>query len=555
MNTVVLFILDRLQGIFSSLHIDYTQLRAIVEVKLLMDKRRKPAAFAQQSSKSDTNSTYQYWLSIFLYAILGSVVGSLIFVMPNVYWATSVVFAYIMVMTIMTLITDFASVIMDTTDYAILSPRPINSKTIWMARLIHVVVYVLTLTFAVSIMPIIFSGIMYGIGGCVLFIILVILSALFAVFLTNLLYVLLIRFSSEARLKQIITYAQIGFTVVFLTGYQIIPRLIKVDMLQQMSLKIVWWQYLVPPFWMGGIMESVVRRHFELPYLIFTFLAIAMPIAIVYLMNSTITKSFSRKLVEMSDVSSTNTEVEKTEDGIKRPLSEKLSAIFARNPVEKMGFELTWKITSRDQKFKMRTYPSLGVMIPTLFVFLRGQDLGTNDWQYILILYVMSFAINAFYTNSHFSDDYKAAWFYNSAPVAQPGYILSGSVKAVFIKYIFPIYLLLSLIILWVWGWNAWGNIILAFLNNVLFISIFALAAPKRFPFSHAPSEMQQASSFGIAMLMIILSTIIGFAHYGLSLFPIGVWIAIPIVGGLVFYLLKLYSQTTWSQIKESVLT
>ncbi|MDJ1483616.1 hypothetical protein QNI16_24165 [Cytophagaceae bacterium YF14B1] len=554
MSKIVLFILDLLKGVFQSLHIDYSQLRAILEIKLLMDKRRKPAAFANQPSKSDANTKYQYWIAIFMYAILGGLVGSLIFAMPNVYWATTIVFAYIMVMTIMTLITDFASVVMDTTDYAILSPRPVDSRTVWMARLIHVVVYVLTLTFSVALLPIVFVGIKYGLGALLLFVVLVILSALFAVFLTNLLYMLLIRFTSEARLKQIIAYVQIGFTMVFVSGYQILPRLIKVEMLQSISLEVVWWQYLVPPFWMGGIMEAFVSRHFETPYIIFTLLAVTLPVGIIYLMNSAVSKSFSRKLLEMNDASGDKNETGTTEDRSKKPLSERLSAIFTRHPLEKMGFELTWKITSRDQKFKMRTYPTLGVMIPTIFVFLRGQQLGQSDWQYILILYAMSFAINAFYTNIQFSDDYKATWFYGSVPADPPGYILSGALKAVFIKFILPVYAFLIAAIFWFWGVDALANVILALFNNMLFICIFALISPKRFPFSQAPAEAQQASSIGIALLMMMVSTMIGFAHYGLARFPTGIWIAIAIVGGTVFYFLRLYSQTTWSQIRASVI-
>ncbi len=550
MSRLILFILDLSKGIFRLLSIDYDQLRAIVQIKLLMDKRRKPAGFMQQNKSNDEVPKYQYWLALFVYAVMGTFVGLLVFAMSNVYWATSIVFAYIMVMTIMTLITDFASIVMDNTDYAILSPRPVDSRTVWMARLVHVVVYVLTLTFSVALMPIVFSGFKYGILGLLVFILLVIVSALIGVFLTNLLYVMLIRFTSEARIKQVITYAQVVFTIVFVAGYQIIPRMIRMDQLENIKLEIATWQFFAPPFWLGGLMEAFVNRHFEMPYPVFLFLAILFPVGIVYLMNRFINKSFNRKLMEINDGGDKTSEAEQVEDITKRPLSERLSTWVARNPIEKMGFELTWKLTNRDQKFKLRTFPSLGVMIPTIFVFLRGENLGTQNWQYILVLYVFSFAINAFYSNSQFSDDYKASWFYNSTAISQPGYILVGALKAIFIKFILPIYVVLSAFIVWMWGWEAVPNVILAFLNNLLFILTLVLVGPKRLPFSHAPSESQQASNFGIALLMMLMGSLIGFAHYGLSRFPIGVWIAVPTVAILVFVLLKTYSQTTWEQIR-----
>jgi len=551
MTKFVLFILDRLRGVFHSMGIDYAQLRVILEIKLLMDKRRKPAALTQSGTGKEENSSIQYWLSLFLYAVLGSVVGSLIFVMPSIFWALSIVFAYVMVMTIMTLITDFASVIMDTTDYAILSPRPVDSRTIWMARLIHVVVYVLTLTFAVALMPLIFTGIRYGVGASALFLLLVIFSAFLAVFFTSLLYVLLIRFTSEARLRQVITYAQVAFSFFFIAGYQILPRLITKESLQHISQDVVWWHYLAPPFWMGGIMEAVINRHFEWPYAAFAALALLFPMMVFYTMNGAVTRSFSRKLAEMSSADGSTT-TEQVESVTGPALSERLSAWFTRHPIEKMGFELTWKITGRDQKFKLRTYPSLGVMIPTLFVFLRGDTLGAERWQYILVLYIFSLAINAFYTNSQFSDDYRAAWFYQSSPVTQPGYVLSGALKAIFLKYITPIYFLVGVFVLVIWGFGALGDIILAFLNNVLFILIFVLVAPKRFPFSHSSSQMQQVSNFGITLLMLMLSSMIGFAHFGLSVLPWAVWLAIPFIGLLSIYLLRQLEKISWQQIQEA---
>jgi hypothetical protein len=420
-----------------------------------------------------------------------------------------------------------------------------------MARIVHVVAYVFSFTLALSLFPIIFVGIRYGILALLLFVTLVFLSALLAVFFTNLLYVLLIRFSSEARVRQVVTYAQVLMSIVFIGGAQTLPRLIDIEAIQKATATIAWWHYLLPPFWMGGLMDAFVNRHFEMPYQAFAALGLLFPAAALWVMNSAVSRDITRKLLAASTAESGETTAsERTET--QKTLSERLSAWLTGHPAEKMGFELTWKITGRDQKFKVRTYPSLGILLPVYFSFFRTGIVETSTWQHILVLYFLSLLVTALLTNSQFSDDHRAAWLYTAPPLQQPGKVLLGSLKALVIKLFVPLYLVISVFVVWLWGWHTVGDIALAFCNNLLFLTIFALTGPKRFPFSAPPVEAQQSSNFAVAMLMMILSGVVGLAHFGLSRFPVAVWTAIPLMGALVFYLLRKYGETSWQRIRET---
>ena len=67
-------------------------------------------------------------------------------------WSSTriIVHTYIIFMMAMTLVTDFATVLLDTTDNQVILPRPVSSKTLFMARLVHILLYLLQFTIALS---------------------------------------------------------------------------------------------------------------------------------------------------------------------------------------------------------------------------------------------------------------------------------------------------------------------------------------------------------------------------------------------------------------------
>ena len=107
--------------------------------------------------------------------------------------------AYILFMMAMTLITDFSSILLDTTDNLVILPRPVNSRTLFVARLVHILVYLLQFTMALALFPVIFIFMTYGFIVGIVSIVTVVLTVTFAVFITYLLYATILRFSCRLR--------------------------------------------------------------------------------------------------------------------------------------------------------------------------------------------------------------------------------------------------------------------------------------------------------------------------------------------------------------------
>src|SRR6187455_2300058 len=112
---------DLFRWLYIRLGVDYEQLRAIVEVKLMMDNRRQVIAYTSKNKKEPANV---FVWTLFFYALFGVFVALALATVPSFILGMIIFFSYIMVMISMTLITDFSSILLDTSDNTIILPKP-----------------------------------------------------------------------------------------------------------------------------------------------------------------------------------------------------------------------------------------------------------------------------------------------------------------------------------------------------------------------------------------------------------------------------------------------
>jgi hypothetical protein len=205
MTKTVLYILDRLQGFFRWLGADYQQLRTIVEMKFEMQNRKPATMFSNhKNSRNSQDTNNSFWYMSGMMTIVGAFMGAFVFFTDLPFYALCVPFSYAMVMSMMILITDFSSTLLDTTDNFVILPRPVGSKTVLLARLVHITTYVLIISFSVAAFTLVFTAFRFGILAFLTGIFLVMLVAMLSVFMTSLLYMALMQFTTEERLKDII---------------------------------------------------------------------------------------------------------------------------------------------------------------------------------------------------------------------------------------------------------------------------------------------------------------------------------------------------------------
>lgn len=548
-------ILFLLRPIFLRLGVNFEQLAAIVEVKLKMDNRR--ARFNQWNKKqSESNGTF--FLTLGLYFLMASAFSVFIYFSASITAVYSLVFAMMMFMLAMTLITDFSAVILDSNDNAVLLPRPIDDRTLLIARITHILMYLLSMMLALAIPFMVVTMLKYGVLAATSFMIISLLSLILIVFLTNIFYLVLMQFTSEERLRNVINSFQIVLTFIFMGGYRLVARLVNIEALMNgVDTKVQWWHFLIPPIWMGNSMNTIIKQEFDSTKFLFLFLTLTMPFMVVFLVNNVFSGVFNQKIAGM-DIAKRQ---EKTPNKVaEKGLAETLSSIFTGTSMERGAFEFVWKITSRDRKFKLRIYPSLAyLLIYPIFMVGTGRSEGSFQQQIehlrestgmgIVVIYLCGTVLLTIRSQISQSEDFKAAWLYELAPISRPGEILSGSLRAIMVKFLLPITILLSIILSIIWGVDLLDDLLFGMLTITNLDLLLSIGMSNELPFS-TEIKKNGGGSFIRNMAYVFLSGLIGIIHYFMMQVPyvIGVFMLIQLA--LALFLFKKYREVGWEKVR-----
>lgn len=553
MTNIILWVLDRIEPLFWSMGADYAQLRAIVRVKLTMDNRRSIVTLGRYGKQSaENNSSFTRILGV--YTFIGGLLSLGMLAIPDrefLFFPLTLQFSYIMALCAMTLISDFSSVILDSSDNQIILPRPVGSRTLWLARIVHITSYLFAIALSLSIVGVLVVAYRFGALAGLLFLAMSLLSAVLMVFLTNVFYLILMKFISEEKLREVINYFQIVMAVLFYGGYQLLPRLMKAETMNSQALEQQWWHYLIPPMWMAGAVEIVIRPVLDSTHLIFLALAVVAPFAGLWFMNRFLTADFTQKLSGL-DQENRSEPISQTGHAQKQETGwvDQLSDWVTTSSTERTAFAFTWRITGRDRKFKLKTYPQLGFGLAYVVVMsFQGQTFGASSYFYLFALYFAGLYVMVAQYQLSVSDNYRASWIYGSAPIQEPGEILSGSLKALIVKLLTPFYILLAGYIIYRYGTDKIDDVLLAFVNSLVMLTSAALLSTRHLPFSIAPDALKQNNTARGLLVSVVLG-IVGFSHFGLTYIPYGVWMAIPIAVAVFWFLFRQYRRTGWQQVE-----
>lgn len=557
MNKFILFLLDRVSFLFRQQNVDYQQLRSIVEVKLTMDNRRQRFRLGGNDSAKETSNGFVW--QIVILALFSSLISLLILFVPSVMLVYTLIAAYAMLMVTMILITDFSQVLLDSSDSIIILPRPVSNKTYYFAKLVHVLSYMLQIGFALTLPQLIATFYKYGIFVGLAFFVASFLLIILAVFITNLLYLFLIRFASQEALQNIINYVQIGVTIVVMVGYQLVFRVFGNDFMQSAeAMGQSFYHLLLPPFWLGYAMSAAVSFQFSMIAAAAISLLILLPIGTVFALNSGLLKGFGAKLGTIDSVSKTDEVIKKQTSGV--GIITLISTIFLKSPAEKAAFEFVWKMTSRDRKFKLRTYPSLAYLLVYIPLFLgvtkKGnsvtetlQELQSSEGTMLSLIYFTVVMLNVIRTNVVFYDEPKAAWIYGSAPIKQPGELLSGQFWAIFFKFQLSAIAAASVVTIYIWGVSSVDDILFGLFAVMIFQLLVNIGFKSKLPFSFQFESGKNANFIQVIGYMVGVGIMAGMHYYLMKVTYVIAVFTFP-AAGLVWFLSNELRNLGWSKIE-----
>lgn len=489
--------------LFVRFGIDYEAMEKILQIKLTMDERRIPTIFNDVKKKKEGN---HFLKSLWIYALYGLILIPFILFGDNYMLQMSIVFSIILFILMTSMISDFSSVLLDIKDKNILQTKPINKKTINAAKTIHIIIYMGFITASFAAIPLAVSLFSKGVAFTLILSAELLLSMLFIVVLTSLLYLIILRLFDGEQLKDIINYVQILLSIAVLVGYQLIARSVgiaDIEILYDFSV----WHLFLPPLWFAAPFELLLNQNYSQPIVLLSLLALCIPFLAIYC-YAQMMPSFERNLEKL--LSDTRSRKKKREF-----LDEFSAKLVCRNQEERVFYRFAIVMMKKERTFKLKVYPTLGISLAFPLIFLLNNQYGQSlsdisSSNMFLFIYFCNLMIPHIVHMLKFSGNYKGSWLFKAAPIPQAAVAYSGAVKAFLLKLYLPVFLVLSAIFIWIFTIRIVPDLIAILLAGIVQTLVtYKLVNDEDFPFSKSFEFAQDAGTAKLLLLGLIIG---GFA-------------------------------------------
>lgn len=521
----VLKFLDLFKGLFTKVGIDYPAMRKILQVKLTLDSRRVSTVMQNNTSNKDEDKDKNNFLrSLTMYFIIGFVMIAFILIGNNYFFQMTLVFGMFMFFMMTTLISDYSSVLLDLRDKEILLSKPINSRTLNMAKVLHIITYTSMITMAMLGPSLVVGLISKGFLFFIIYLIEIVLLNLFLIVFTGLMYLLILRFFDGEKLRDIINYVQIILTITISVGYQLIGRVFDIADLNNIGLINKWWSFLLPPVWFAAPFELFINNNQSGLVIIYSLMTLIVPIVSMVIYIKTM-PAFESNLQKLAGVGG------KTKN--RERLSNKISHIICRSKEERTFYRFTTNMIRNEREFKLRVYPSLGFSMAFPIIMLFNSASGSSFAELIntkayFNIYFAAFFLPGVLQFMGNSGNYKGAWIYKVMPIKSYEPVFKGAIKSIFINLFTPVILVLSIIFLGLFKFTIIDQLIVVYLNLILGTFIVFKLFKKDLPFSRAFETREKRNGFSKILLSSAAIGILVGLHY----------FSIKIKFGLYIYLL-----------------
>lgn len=547
----VLKLLDRFNFLFKKMGVDYPTMRRILQVQLTMDERRVPIILTNQKK---TRSGNFFKSSLITYGILGFFIGLLMLVPFPLFYKMNLAFGLIIFMVMATMISDFSTVLLDVKDKNILLPRPVDARTISTAKLLHIVIYLFTITMSISGLALLVGLFKYGVAFALIFMFELVLICCLVVFFTSILYMAILSFFDGEKLKDMINYIQILLSVFMLVGYQFMERIFNLTRLT-VTFHPAWWHFLIPTTWFAAPFSLFTEHNSSQYFTALSLLALLVPIAATVLYITLVLPYFEGKLQKLNSSSMRANKGAAVREKIQRAAANLLC--FSRT--EKAFYQFTQNMLSNERKLKLQLYPQLAFALAMPFLMLSGMIRGEVSWSDILVdlanskLYLVVYwsAIFLAFTATMISssENYSGAWIYRVLPIESPVTLLKGSLKAFIVKFVIPIYMLIALIFVLLCGLKIIPDLILIFINMIMVMLFIFKLNRKELPFYRDFQVTQGMNRMGIMLTSILVCGLCALVHLLLTYVPFGVILNIVLSLVIIMVLWRKSFNITWKEI------
>lgn len=546
--------LDRIRPLFAKMSVDYPVMRRILALKLTLDQRRTTGAAALFPSKGSSR-TWSFGTrgdaalkprdmpeeggglrrTLFFYGLYGAI-SSMFLLMNGSYLIQAGIMLSILLFIMMTaMLSDFSSVLLDVRDKPILHTKPVDPRTLGMAKALHVLIYFAQFALVLGAVPVVVGMVRYGFGFGLLLLLSLLLGGLLVALFTVFVYLLILRLFDGETLKDMINYVQIAMTIFMLVGYQLAVRAMDLARFT-VDFRPGWWELALPPLWYAAGFEWRLNGQAEPLYIVPALLGVVVPlvgVAVGYLLMP----AFERSLEKLGGADP------RGRSKPARRLNRALANLLCRDPEERAFYVFASSMLAGEREFKLKVYPSLGfsLVVPFLFLFsfaASGESgLAGIDYRHgigYLNLYACAIMIPTLVLMVKYSGSFKGAWIYGSAPIRRIEAAFRGTLKALYARLFLPLFVLESAIFVWLFGLRILPDLLVMAVVAALLLPLTLRFIDRDLPFSLPFPTSDQNSGMRTLGAMLLLGLIAG-AHIAVKMMLPGysVWVLLVLMLGV----------------------
>ncbi|MFO7891918.1 MAG: hypothetical protein R6V04_16450 [bacterium] len=438
-----------IKNFFDPLGIDWFQFKHLLLVNIKMDFRENRGIGTRKKKKISPLIS-----SLIFYAGMGLILAANLVTKVDPFMYSVLILAYTMVMSGFSVILESGNSILNPDDWDVLTHRPVNSKTYFLAKVSNLLFYVILITSAMCILPALLG---IGVRGNTLFFPFIFIPVSYMASITTasfviLIYTLLLQKINYQKFKDIIAYFQIGFSLLLFLFYQMIPRLGNEFFLTDKT-NFKPWFYLMPPAWFTGIIHLFYDQTENINYQL-GLIGICISIIFILFAFKKISLQYTA-LIANSNAATVSSYPGKTKTFLIKGENIFLHFIrsFLKDPESAAGFDVTTAMCKKDRSVKMGIYPLLGIPLAFLGLaifenefkdpLIHGLFPGQGITLLIIFIFMMMYSLTML---MKYSNDWEASWIFRLAPIESAGKLYQGVKYAIFIRYILPFFLLLFIV-------------------------------------------------------------------------------------------------------------
>ncbi len=424
--------------------IDPRQLRALLRATLRMRMHTGGRMLAPRSRKPRG-----LIFLLVMYALMGLFVGLLAFMRVDVFTFSLIVLGTTLFLAGLTVIAESVNLLFGVEENDVLGHRPIHPRTLLLSKALSLFGLTLLLMLALNLFPMFFGLAARGAPGWfpLTHLLTIALEALFCAGAVVFVYALLTRLVGRERFDSIATWSQVGVSVLFIFGYQIIPRV--VDRAQGLHIRPTTpFLALLPPAWFASL-DSLLAGSGSGPAMIgMAATGLAVTALLSYAAVGRLASDYAARLASLSEtpVRASKARALPGRSAAPRPMHPLLRA-WMRDPVERGAFRLAAAYMRRDREIRMRLYPSLASILVFPLLPLLTPDSGSVSAPLLTVFMAGTLPMTALMTLK-VSAQHAAADVFHFAPLRGTAPVFHGVRKAAILYLMLPA-LAVSWLILW----------------------------------------------------------------------------------------------------------